>query len=109
LLAQAAHEDIKAFVIWRSRKRYSEDDGRSKLVLEVLVERTGGRAAQFRDTKRIPSIVAQFIAALRAAYELRLRVPTGSGERRIDIEVSLPKEGPRVQVSCRKRARVEPE
>lgn len=109
LLPQAAHEDIQVFVIWRSRQRYSEDEGRSMLLLEELVERTGGRAAQFRDPKRIPSIVAQFTSALRAAYELRLRVPAGSGERRIDIEVSLPKEDPRVQVSFRTRARIEPE
>jgi hypothetical protein len=109
LLAQAAHEDIQVFVIWRSRQRYSEGEGRSMLLLEEFVERTGGRAAQFRDPKRIPSIVAQFTSALRAAYELRLRVPPGSGEPRIDVEVSLPKDDPRVQVSFRTRACIEPE
>lgn len=49
LLEQAASDDIQVFALWRSHQRYAEDEGRSMLLLEELVERTGGRAAQFRD------------------------------------------------------------
>lgn len=105
LLEQAASDNVQVFALWRSRRRYAEDEGRSMLLLEELVERTGGRAAQFRDPDRIPGIVAQFASALRAAYELRLTVPSRRDESRIDVDVSLPKEDPRIQVSFRTRAR----
>lgn len=45
------------------------------LAIEELVDRTGGRSAQFNDPQRIPSMIAQFATALRAAYEFHLRVP----------------------------------
>ena len=109
LLEQAASEDVQVFALWRSRQRYAENEGRSMLLLEQLVERTGGRAARFSEPARIPGMIAQFASALRAAYELRLRVSPNPAERRIDVEVSLPKEDPRVLTSFRTRARVEAE
>ncbi|MBI1355729.1 MAG: hypothetical protein GC160_15425 [Acidobacteria bacterium] len=109
LLEQAASDDVQVFALWRSRQRYAENEGRSMLLLEQLVERTGGRAARFSEPARIPGMIAQFASALRAAYEVRVRVSPNPAERRIDVEVSLPKEDPRVLTSFRTRARVEAE